>query len=336
MGLSTIRITGWAVLLLLAQACGTEHAGEPDIKGIDLHVSSERLEERLFKASSEAEVLHILNGHQLIERGYFPDMYEESGVIARQLFNTLRNEDLRRFGRQLDSAFADFPRTVLQPLEDAFKRIRYYYPDFQPPKIVTVVSGFMGSDLLVTDSLVVIGLDYFGGPHALYRPQVHDYQLKRYNKENIVPAVLFFLSERYNKSDPSDKTLLADMIWFGKGFEFVKQVAPEVPDSLILTFPERDLVRTYNSQTDIWGFFTENKLLYESNEQKKQKYVGERPATPEIGEGVPGGIGRWLGWRIVSRYMAENRKATLPELMAMVSAQQVLQGAAYKGQVDDD
>ncbi len=325
----------FGIILVLIYGCRTEDSREPDLESISLSIQHERLEGQVFAAATEQELLAVLERQKLISAGYFPDIHEGQEVIVRQLFNNTRDPHLRKFATQLDSAFSDFPQTVLKPLENAFKHIKYHYPDFQPPKVVTMVSGFLGSDLLVTDSLIVIGLDYFGGPKALYRPQVYDYQLRRYTKENIVPAVLFFMSEKYNKSDLSDKTLLADMIWFGKGFEFVKQVAPELPDSLILNFSERNLSRTYNSQTEIWGFFTENKLLYESNEQKKQKYTGERPLTPEIGEEVPGGIGKWIGWRIVSRYLAENPKVSLPELMSNASAQQILQGSAYKGQVDE-
>lgn len=323
-------------VFLMVQACVTEQKNETDLTGTAVNLQYERLEDKFFQAKSQKEVLALLNETHLLSEGYFPDSNEGNDVIAEQLFKNVSNAELQKFEKQLDSVFVDFPETVLQPLEMAFKRIKYFYPDFKAPKVVTMVTGFLGSDLMVTDSLVVIGLDYFGGPGALYRPQVYDYQLRRYAKENIVPAVLFFLSKKYNKSDAEDKTLLADMIWFGKGFEFVKQVAPDLPDSLIISFSGKDLTRTYNSQTDIWGFFMENRLLFEANEQKKQKYIGERPLTPEIGEEVPGGIGKWLGWRLVSRYLAKNPKVSLPELMGNPVAQQLLQGAAYRGQIDDE
>ncbi len=217
-------------------------------------------------------------------------------------------------------------------MTEAFRRIKYYYPDFQPPRVATIVTGFLGNDLYVSDSLIVIGLDYFGGPRARYRPNVYDYQLSRYQQAYLVPSILFIMSDQYVRIDPRDKTLLSDMVGYGKAFEFVKHTLPQTPDSLILDFGERDLSRTYNSQTQIWAFFIEGKLLYETTELTKQKYIGERPFTTEIGPGVPGGIGRWLGWRIVRSYLAEKPDVTLPELLKNPNAQQIFQESGYKGQ----
>ncbi|MBB5281995.1 hypothetical protein HNQ92_000116 [Rhabdobacter roseus] len=267
---------------------------------------------------------------------YFTDFPAADTLLATQLYTNLRNNELRGFKQKLDSLFSTNSNDPAQELREAFRYLTYYYPDFTPPRVATIVTGFLGNDLYISDSLIVIGLDYFGGPQARYRPQVYDYQLHRYQPAALVPAILFFLSDKYNRIDPADRTLLADMIGYGKAFEFVKHMAPQTPDSLLLGFSERDLSRAYNSQTQLWAFLVENKLLYESSELKKQKYVGERPFTSEMGPEVPGGIGRWIGWRIVSKYLAEHPEVSLPELMKMANARQLLQESGYKGQLDEE
>ena len=45
--------------------------------------------------------------------------------------------------------------------------------------------------------------------------------------------------------------------------------------------------------------------------------MSERPSTYEISPQVPGRIGRWLGWKIVSSYMDQNQ-ITLEELLLEV------------------
>ena len=333
----TLIVAGLFALGL--SSCKTDskkEAESSDTNLIQVNVSSENLDDTLFACKSVQEVQSFLDKHSYLSDWYFTDAPVEKPQLAAHLFQILQNKDFRSFKVQLDSIIGDRNISIINPLKKSFQQIARYYPDFKAPEVKFMVTGFSGNDLYISDSLIVIGLDYFGGPKARYRPDVYDYQLRRYQKEYIVPSIIFFMSNKYNHVNASDRTLLADMVGYGKGYEFVKQVMPDTPDSLILGYSEESLVRTYNSQQDIWSFFVSNKLLYENMDLKKQKFIGERPFTTEIGNEVPGGIGRWLGWRIVSRYMAENPDITLPVLMKNDNAGNLLQASGYKGEKDDE
>jgi hypothetical protein len=292
------------------------------------------LSDELFNCQSEKEVLLFLKKHPYLTADYFDSVSSNDSIIAKKLHLNIRSQDLFRFKQNVDSLFITNPNTLKTDLEAAFGAVKKQFPDFRAPRVVTVVTGFLGKDLYVSDSLIIIGLDYFGGPKAMYRPDVYDYQLTRYTKESIVPSILFILSDKYNKNNLNDRTLLGEMIGYGKAFEFVKKISPSTPDSLIIGYSQENLEKTYVSQTAVWAFFVSNKLLYETNEIKKQKYIGERPFTNEMGSEVPGAIGRWVGWRIVSHYLSKNPEITLPELMAQDNAAKILQESGYKGQVD--
>lgn len=317
-------------LITLIVSCNTDKREVVDTSEVQMDVSVENLDRELIKSKSVQDVQIFLNKHSYLKSLYFTDV--DTAQLASQLYNIVGNPGFQEFGTQVDTIIGDREKNITAPLKEAFKRIKVYYPEFKAPKIKFMVSGFTGNDLYVSDTLIIIGLDFFGGPKALYRPNVYDYQLSRYQKEYIVPSIIFFLSNQYNQLDAADPTLLSEMIGYGKGYEFVKQVMPEAPDSLIIGFSEDNLRRTYNSQLDIWSFFITNKLLYEKNELKKQKYIGERPYTVEIGNKVPGGIGKWLGWRIVEMYRRENPKVSLQELMKNGNSGQILQESGYKGQ----
>ncbi len=323
------------VSILVLAGCGKNDKKEVDVSGITVSMPAERLEEELFACRTEAEVLDFLNKYPSLAMLYFPDLSMEKPLLAAKLYQNISNPVLRGFKSQLDSIFAGFDKSVALPLENAFRHLKYYYPDAQVPRVQTMVTGFLGSDLFISDSLIIIGLDYFGGTAARFRPDVHNYQLPRYQKEYIVPSIMFFEAQKYNRINPEDRTLLADMVWYGKNFGFVRYMMPATPDSLILGFSQQDLAKANVSQKDIWAHLTENKLLYEQVEQKKQKYVGERPTTFEIGEDVPGGIGRWVGWRIVSRLFTEHPDQTLQQVMVNDNARAILTESGYKGQRDD-
>jgi hypothetical protein len=328
------NLTLAGLLSLVIFSCKTDNKSET--AGEVTAVSSENLDQELFASKSVQDVQTFLNKHAYLKALYFTDPQTDTARLAEHLYHIMQNPGLQNFKTQTDSIIGDRNSDILNPLSAAFQQIKQHFPEFQAPAVKFIFTGFTGSDLYISDSLVIIGLDYFGGPKALYRPDVFGYQLRRYQKEYIVPSVIFFLSNKYNLLNAADPSLLADMVGYGKGYEFVKQVMPETPDSLIIGYSQDNLTRTYNSQQDIWAYFITNKLLYEKNELKKEKFVGERPFTPEIGSRVPGGIGRWIGWRIVSKFMQENPKVTLPELMKMDNPAQILQESGYKGQKDEE
>lgn len=329
------RVILLLISILVLAGCGKNDKKEVDVSGITVPMQTERLENELFACETEADVLDFLNKYPSLAMLYFPDLSMEKPLLAAKLYQNISNPALRGFKSQLDSVFTGFDKSVATPLENAFRHLKYYYPEAPVPKIQTIVTGFLGSDLFISDSLIIIGLDYFGGPGVRFRPDVHNYQLPRYQKEYIAPSIMFFEAQKYNRLNPEDRSLLGDMIWYGKNFEFVRHMMPTTPDSLILGFSQQDLAKANVSQKDIWAHLTANKLLYENLELKKQKYVGERPVTFEIGEDVPGGIGRWVGWRIVSRLFTEHPDQTLQQVMANDNAREILTGSGYKGQRDD-
>jgi hypothetical protein len=295
----------------------------------EIPVTVRRLEKEIFAAKSTADLDVLLQKNPFL-RDYFgiPKGAPDS-LITNQLYRNISNLDLRQFSQELQTQFGDLASLQTQ-IQQAFGQIKAAYPDFKIPQIITTITGFMGSDLYVSDSVIVIGLDYFGGPKSQYRPQLHDYQLRRYQQEYIVPAILFFISQKYNQVPTEDQTLLADMIWYGKGFEFVKHVAPETPDSLIIGYSQAQLDDVYASQQDVWAYFLDRKLLYQTRDAEKERFIGERPATVEISQYCPGAVGRWVGWRIVSRFLQEKPDTKLPELMAMTNVRQLLEESRYK------
>jgi hypothetical protein len=339
LGMSPVIPSGFILLIFctLLNSCKTDRQQEKDLSLVKTApLSVESLDSALFASKSVKDVQIFLDKHPYLLSLYFADSRMNSAQLANQLFTILQNPDFQSFRIQLDSLIGNRDSLVTRPLEEAFKKIKSYYPNFKAPKIKFMITGFTGNDLYVSDSLIIIGLDYFGGKAALFRPDVYQYQLTRFEKDHIVPSIIFFMAAKYNRMNPSDRSLLSDMIGYGKDYTFTKQILPQTPESVILGFSDDDLKRTYNSQTDIWAYFIAGKLLYEKSDLTKQKYVGERPFTTEIGNKVPGGIGRWLGWRIVNRYVKEHPDVTLPELMEKDNAVNLLEESGYNGQKDEE
>lgn len=302
----------------------------PDISTMVLTLETERLDKEMFKIHTRKELQELLNQHPVFSETFLARFqYPNDSIFINQLLGMLENPSIDTLWQETQVKFGDL-NDIIQQFEDAFKRISYYYPEYSPPKIQFGFSG-LGHDMFVSDSLVIIGLDYFLGEGATFRPlQVPEYILKRYRKENIVPNSLLLVSEKYNRVDIRDKTLLADMIFYGKAFYFAKQMLPCVADSVFLGYSPQEMQDIFHGQEIIWANFIQNEALFDTNHIIKDKFISERPKTFEIGQNCPGRIGRWVGWEIVKSYMENNPEVDLPGLMRNDNARNIFEKSGFK------
>ncbi|SHK00197.1 gliding motility lipoprotein GldB [Hymenobacter psychrotolerans] len=318
--------------ITLLDGCGREEKActlDPAVAKVSATVQLKRLEKSFFQIRTDADAKRFLAEHplfatQFLQRRQFPS----DDVLAATLTRLATNPGLQQLGRQTDSTFQDSEK-LKGGLEGMFKHIRYYFPDFRVPPVQTFVSG-LSQDMFVNDSLMVLGLDFFVGPKARYRPNVPEYILRRYRPEYMLPTAALAISSKYNKKELTNQTMLSEMVQYGKSLYFAERVLPCTPDSLLIGYTDKELVGVHFNEGKIWAHMLEKKLLYSTAPFTVQKYVGERPNIPEIDKTCPGRIGAWVGWQIVRKYMAEHPNVTLAQLMADKNPQHILNESRYR------
>ena len=290
----------------------------------------QRLEQTFLRLKRPAEAQRFLNQAPLFSRSY---LQRRGGTVdsalTRAMVQMASNPDLQKLGRETTLAFPD-TADLRQSLADAFRRVHYYFPDFKPPLATTYVSGLLGKDVFVNDSLLVISLDYFAGPTASYRPDLPGYMLRRYRPAYVLPTVALRMSDKYNRHEQTANTMLDAMIHSGKALYFAGQILPCISDTLLLGYSGKEFTGAQFNEGKIWGHFLEKNLLYSTTPFLVQKYVAERPNVPEIDRTCPGRIGQWVGLQIVRKYMAEHPDVTLARLMAEKNAQMLLNESHYR------
>lgn len=327
----------WWILLALISlwSCGGVDKGEcvvkPDVSSIDLTVEIEHFQDSLTKMTSKKELIAFF-GKQPAIRDYIfrrPE-YPDDSAFVNALFQRFTNPHFDTLVAATNNTFGDLSDLRTQ-FTEAFTNIKYYYPDFVPPKIQTIVSG-LDTDLLVSDSLIIVSLDFYLGKGAAYRPKIYEYLLRRYEPEDIVPSWLLIsgIDGRLNKTDLTDKTVLAEMTAYGKSFYFAKHMLPCVPDSVFLWYTEPEMIGARENEDLIWARFIQDKVLFSTSMLDKRNYLGERPFTIQVGEKCPGRIGQWVGWMIVNQYMKSHPETTLPQLMAISDSQKLFKDSNYK------
>jgi len=323
-----------ACALLLFFSCSkdsNECVDQPDISDIEISVEIEQLHNKLLDVKSKEELNQFFVENPVVSTFFFkPSQYPSQAVMLDVLYKRFTNPHIDSLQMEVNRVFGDLSG-LKNELEDAFKHLKYYYPEAQVPKVKTVATGF-DHDMFVSDSLIVIGLDFYLGQDAKYRPLgIFDYMLKRYSPEYIVPSIMLLngISAPYNKTDLSDRTILADMVSYGKSFYFAKHMMPCVPDSVLIWYTQEEIEGAKKNQDVIWAHFLEEELLFETNHMLKKKYIEPRPKTYEIGERAPGRIATWLGWQIVKKY-AEEQNAELRDLMSIEDPNELFNKSKYR------
>ena len=312
----------------------------PDVSHIKLDIKIDRFDKSLYanKSKNPSEVnMQMAKNYGLFYDDYVHRMIGSPEYSNDEVLNTLfKDQAYTDLTKDVDSIF---PNLKLQEagLTETFKYIKYYYPKAKIPKFISFVSGF-AYQMPVGDNYLGIGLDMFLGKDSkFYRAIVQSvplYLSRRFTPEYIVPRVAeTYAHEELFPEPDENRTLLSKMIFQGKILYFLDQVLPEnIADSTKIGYSTEQLQWAKQFEGDIWAYFLENNFLYETDYQKIQVFLSEGPFTPGLGEDRDSApkLGIWTGWQIVRKYMDENPKITLQQLMAEHDAQKILNQSKYK------
>lgn len=325
------RIDFLIPILILVFSCSKKNQPcelDADILDQDIDLSITRLEDEFFGAKSAEDYLFLLDKYPDFAKSYLEqDLYSSSDFLANSLLEIHQDSALRVLYDSVKVEFSDISG-LEEELETAFKAIKYYFPDFKLPKVYTFVSGF-NSDLVINEDMIVIGLDYFLPADHSFQPDIARYMAVRYEKEYLVPMIVLAISSKYNITDPTDNTLLSEMIYYGKAYHFVKAIMPCTSDQYIIGYTPEEIAECFDNEEYIWSHFVENELLYETNPFEIRKYIGEAPFTDAISTKAPGRLGRWLGWNIVDDYRF-NQDEDLAVMMMESEVEKIFRQSGYR------
>lgn len=316
----------FSILILLISCSQKECEEFPEVQKVDIKLNS--LEKDFGKLKTKSEIQQFLNQHKGLKNGFLMGLQYPDSFIVDYLYRVNTSPAADTLYKECETIYGDFSIWKNQ-FQEAFSLLKYYFPDEEIRTINTFIPG-LSRDLHVDDTSVFIGIDYFLGERATFRPQNYQYILKRYRPEAIAPMTMMYVSGKYNESDLGSNTLLSEMIFFGKAYYFTKKMLPCVQDSLIVGFSSEEFEGSEKHIKTIWAHFVENELLYITKEREKQRYVGERPKVTEIGNKCPGRIGQFLGWKIVDAFMTENPNVSLAELMSIKDAKIIFEKSKFK------
>ncbi|MEM9338587.1 MAG: gliding motility lipoprotein GldB [Bacteroidota bacterium] len=315
--------------LVLFVSCKNEPCRE-SITPVKVELKVERLERSLFDANSKEEVVGFLKDHDEFAKYFLSsDQYPSDAILANKLFTLFQNPSIDTLFNEATKAFKNFDEFIKE-LEGGYGRLKAYYPETNVPILQTAVTGLAeGADLYISNDRVIIGIDFFVGEKATFKPlDIPNYILSRYTIDHLPGIILQFVSSQYVREGKND-AMLSDMITYGKNYYLLSRLLPCTEERLLIGYSEAQWSDVFENDKIIWANFIQNEWLYETNHTIKQKFMSERPTVYEIGDKCPGRIGAWVGWQIVNAYM-KNTESTIQELLAETDHNKIFMQSGYK------
>ena len=309
------------IAFLAIFACSSTDNREKEIAQLPVTVEFDRFDRKFFNATKE-DFYNLKNDYPYL----FPIQYPDSIWLKRQRdsLQVLLQGEIAQVFPNLDPF-----EEQIRPL---FQHIKFYFPRANDPKIVLLTNNVDYQNKTVyTDSLVLISLDTFlGAKNPLYEgiPQyiVRDMDIAYLGAHLADEFALTVVPE------PQDRTLLAQMVHYGKRYYIKDILLPQTSDEIKISYTQEELNWVKENEQYIWQYFIENELLYSTQSSYVQRFITPAPFSKfylEIDNESPGKVGQWLGWQIVRAYAQKYPDKSIQEILA-TPAKQLFTAANYK------
>ncbi|UCE92982.1 MAG: gliding motility lipoprotein GldB [Flavobacteriaceae bacterium] len=306
--MNSIKYTFLFLLLLGFITCGKKKETTIDLSEVDLNLEVLRFDEKFYSGGPEN-----LSKLKLEFPYLFPNGNPDSVWTSK-----MKDEDELFLYNSVKEVFGDFSEEEAD-LSDLFKHVKYYFPKFQEPKVITVLSNVdYENPVIYADSLLFISLDvYLGKDHEVY----HDYPeyiKQNFSKEHMVVEVAEKLAIPV-LIQPQTNSFIARIIQEGKKMYLMSAFLPNVSGQEIMGYERSQYEWAEISEVDIWKYFVENEMLYSNEASLTDRFISEAPFSKfflEVDKDSPGRIGVWFGWQIVKSFM-QNSDTGLKEMILM-------------------
>ena len=304
----------------LAIACNKDSKIEQDIANIDVDFKVERFDE-IFAKSQPNDLPKL--------KTTFPFLFSKrinDSVWIDRMKDTLQ----QHLFAEVDKTFGNFDG-VTKDIKSLFQHLKYYDKTFTEPRVITL-TNFVDyrNKTIITDTIVLIALDnYLGEEHEFY-VDIPRYLAQNLKPSQIVPDLATDYAQKYSFQS-QQKTLLDDMIYFGKQLCFKDRMIPFETDAEKIGYTQEQLDWAISNESYIWRYFIEKELLYSTDNSLPSRFMNPAPFTKfylELDSESPGRLGQYMGWQIVRSYM-EHNDVELMDMLQM-DAKDIFDNAKFK------
>jgi len=299
-----------------------------DTSNISVKVDIQRFDETMMQLKTKEQIKGFLLKNTKFVNQFYQTSPEDTALINR-LFLVHNNSDTQAFYEDTKKSFGNLT-DLRNQLETAFKHIKYYFPETTTPKVYTVIAemDYNKKAIYANDKLIIALELYLGANHKFY--EFPKYLKQNFEERQMMPDIVTSFS-LHKIPPPSDKTLLANMIYYGKELYLKDLLLPEYTDAEKIGYQPQQITWCQENESYMWRFFIDENLLFDSDSRLPNRFINLAPFSKfylEIDNESPGRVGQWVGWQIVRSFM-ENNEVSVQDMLKM-DAKQLFDKSKYK------
>jgi len=289
-----VRIYVILIIGLTFVSCNEDSKTEKEIAKIEVDFTVERFDTAFLQATPK-DLPKLKQAYPFL----FSKRVSDSVWIYR-INDSLQDELLT----EVNKTYPELKNTQ-EELKRLFQHLKYYDKTFTIPRVIALTNDVdYRNKTIVTDSLVLIALDNFLGSEHVFYQNIPKYLAENMEKHQIVSD----LAEGYATKhvfQTNRKTLLDEMIYFGKLLYFKDYMIPFKSDAEKIGYSEAQIKWAEANESQIWSYFIEKELLYSTDNKLPSRFIADAPFSKfylELDNESPGRVGQYIGWQIVKAY----------------------------------
>lgn len=316
-----IKKIGLFLLFGVFISCGNENDKEAEISKIPVAIHIERFDQQFAQASPK-DLPELKTAFPAL----FPETVADS-IWVDKIKDTLRQS----LNEAVEEVFPDIEKPKKE-LKQLFQHLKYYFPKFEAPKIITLISEVdYRNRVIVNDSLLLISLDvYLGADHKFYQG-VFSYLRQDFESSLLISDVAGEYARHFVPAVKA-RTFLAKIVYYGKILYLKDLLIPFKTDAEKIKYTPKELDWAKANEAQIWRYFVENELLFSTDDELESRFIDPAPFSKfylQIDGKSPAQLGRYVGWKIVRQFAQKNKNLGLKEIL-LSDAATIFEASNYK------
>lgn len=334
-----ISILSIFFLLIFINSCDfTSNKLDTSNNGAQTDIEIKRFEKDLFYMNQEqidSNIVFLKNKYGEFYNVYFLQIMglgtDKNQGFKYILADFINNADFKTLVKDCDSIYnEERMQTLESEIEEVFVNYKKIFPNDTLPEVTTFVSGF-SNGIVNTNGYIGIGLDLFLGADYKFYPSLDfpEYLTRRFTPDHLVPTLVKGMASSKYEMEPENQSLIDQMLYQGKLLYFSKLMLPETADSLLIGYTSAEIKWAEENEANIFQLLV-SEDLFSKDVLKYRKYTDEAPYTVNLTADSAPRIAWFAGWKIIEKYMNENKNVSIDELMNEKDAQKILRLSKYK------
>ena len=239
--------------------------------------------------------------------------------VVRDIYDTVQKYYKHLYW--LESSLTD----AMANLEKAGLKMNY-------SKFITFISAAFDYDnrVAVDGNSMLISIDQYVLPHmekyGYFRTPM--YMVAMCDSAFLPVDCMIAAAQQQVQFPETEPTMLDLMVAEGKILYLLDVAFPKMEDRLKIRYTEEQFKWMTHSEADVWAFFVQNKMLFETDYNKFHNFIDEAPKTNAFKDSAPR-TADYIGWQMVRRYVKKTG-CSITQLMAETDSQKILQESGYR------